>query len=195
MGQLLSLPKQVQRLSRSPGDRSSRLQPARQGSVRRVRAEGLWDAPRWGAWEQLRHRTLPATQGRADLGCPRRGGSRDVASPVGPTVPLQMCPSCGAGSAACRRRAADGAGALRCGACVAFWRGVESGGDGGSWPGSTRERRGRRKDSPHAGTQPGPGRPAHASSSEPRLPEVLLGFYQGLSSQSQGACPAPWVAG
>lgn len=50
--------------------------------MRRVRAEGLWDAPRWGAWEQLRHRTLPATQGRADLGCPRRGGSRDVASPV-----------------------------------------------------------------------------------------------------------------
>lgn len=41
--------------------------------MRRARAEGLWDVPQWGAWEQLRHGTLPDGQGRAGLGCPSRG--------------------------------------------------------------------------------------------------------------------------
>lgn len=124
--------------------------------------------------------TGPSLPRRVDLGRPRRGGGRDVASPV-PRCLYRCAPAVELGA-----RRAEGERQMEpvlCAVVPAWLFGV--GWRGGSWPGSTRERRGRRKDSPHAGTQPGPGLPAHASSSEPRRPEVLLGFYQGFYPRSR----------
>ena len=102
-----------------------------------VRAGALWDAPRQGMWEQLRHRTLRAAQGRAGPSCSR--GSGDVASPV-PRCLYRCVPDLELGA---QRADSERQMELVLRGVVPAWLfWVGSSGAGGCWLGSTHEQPG-----------------------------------------------------